>query len=230
MCIFARQLYAVLDRRGKDIGSLYAIYAMGKRQIHPQQILRLRQAAAGDCSISVALNPDELDAVIDYFKLDADEVRQLRAALTAESFYRFFLDRVDGNQLLTLAEQFFQVLLSGDTGDIGNWMSKTFEGVRGASEDMPDALPDREARVAQDLEPVIGLYEEAHLWLTTARSAKSDSRRVAYTQLALTLLREAQDLLRYPSGIVINTPEQSDWQEIISSAIDAIQARLDATP
>lgn len=226
MCIFAKQLSVVLAQRGKDLGSLYAIHWADNRKIHPNQILRLKQAADGDCSISVALNPEELDAVIQAFKLGNDEVRRLRAALTAESFYRFFIDRVGGDQMLELAEQLLHVMLSGDAREFGNWKDVIFEDVRPIPDEAVEPLSDREAQIAHDMEPAIELYEEAQLWLATARSAKSDSRRVAYTQLALTLLGEAQELLRYPTGVVENTRECAEWHDIISAAIGIAQADM----
>ncbi|HEX8731460.1 MAG TPA: hypothetical protein VF725_05310 [Ktedonobacterales bacterium] len=230
MCIFARQLSAVLAQRGKELGSLYAIHWADNRKIHPNQILRLKQVADGDCSISVALNPDELNAVIQAFKLDNDEVRRLHAALAAESFYRFFIDRaidqVGGDQMLELAEQFFHVMLSGDAREFGDWKEVIFEDIRPISDEEAEPLLDREAQIAHDMESAIELYEEAQLWLVTARSSKSASRRIAYTQLALALLGEAQELLRYPTGIVANTPECAEWLDMISTAIATAQAGM----
>src|SRR5690242_10666465 len=112
MCIFARQLSNVLQRYGLSFKDLYGVKVDNiNGRIHPQQITRLKQAAAGDCSIGVALNPEEIDAITQEFSLDAEDVHELRSALAAESFYRFALNRIEKTVAMDIAEGTLHTLL-----------------------------------------------------------------------------------------------------------------------
>lgn len=221
MCIFARSLRDVLHAKDKRIGSLYTVL-VDERPIPPVQIIRLQRAAGGDCTLSVTLNPAQLEAVRDKFKLDTEDMRQLKTALLAESQFRLLLDRIPSDNAVRIAEGIFRLLLDADA-DTLNAYGLDFDTVRGdpdeyVLEDLPPTLSALEHQVHAALEPVAQAYEEGELWLDCARTANHPGRVRAYAELATSLLAHAARLLASTTvpGELSALPEQ--WRRLIEQA------------
>lgn len=224
MCIFAKQLGNVLHRRRLSLNDLFGVKVNNiNGRIHPQQITRLKQAAEGDCSISVALNPEEIDAITEAFSLDGDDIHELRSALAAESLYRFALNRLENTVAMDIAEGTLQILLSGDASALVAWRDNLLDDFRLGPDELPEPLSDRDRQIQQDLAPAVDLYEEAQLWLFQARSVENESRRLAYLHAAETLLSEAMDLLRYPTGGLEQAPAYREWVDIITDTLTDVR-------
>lgn len=226
MCIFARQLRIVLHQHNRHLGSLYTV-RMGDRLIHPKQIERLKRAADGDCSKSVTLNPQEIEAIERTFALTTDDIRRLRAALIAEALYRLVLGRIAPDKALELSELLFGALFKLDDAAMAEWRAVTLDEVRShpaLPEEKPAVPALIEQQIEEGLEPAIGAYEEGILWLNAAHDAIDDMRRRGFALLAASLLNDAKELIDYPLNIVEGTPQQADWREVVAVALN--DARL----
>jgi hypothetical protein len=223
MCIFARQLGNVLQRYRLSFNDLYGVKVDNiNGRIHPQQITRLKQAAAGDCSIGVALNPEEIDAITQVFSLDAEDVHELRSALAAESFYRFALNRIEKTVAKNIAEGTLHTLLSGDAKALAAWRDSFLDDFRFDSEELLEPLTDQEQSIQEDLAPAVDLFDEAQLWLFQASSVENESRCLAYLHAAETLLIGAADLLRDLTSEQ-QAPAYHEWVDIITNALADVQ-------
>lgn len=225
MCIFAKQLRIVMHKHDKTLGSLYSV-RIGERVIHPVQIERLKQVADGDCSKSVTLNPDEIDAIEQEFTFDAEDTLRIRAALVAESLYRLLVARIAPDKALELSEFLFEALFQPNNAALIQLQTQIIDGVRDVPtlpDEEPAARAPVERQIEEGLEPAINAYEEGVLWLNAAYSAADDMRRRGFAMLAASLLQDASELIAYPPGIAEGTIQQTSWRETIAVALSEAQ-------
>jgi hypothetical protein len=226
MCIFAKQLRYVLHQHKKDLGSLYTVSVLSDTPgrldvpVHPEQIKRLKKAADGDCRISVALNPYELEAVQQKYAFTPEEIRRLRSALAGEFVFRYLLDRIgDSTRAQRAGEYVFHLLFDANESSFSNLRDLALDDIRAAG-DLPEEDSDVEQKIQDDLEPAIELYEEALLCLDAARMASNPLIQQGYSAMAISLLSSAEELVAYPSGIVQGTSQQAAWQQLIAEALE----------
>ena len=221
MCIFARRLSEILDARDKRIGSLHTVVVGTRRNlpygIPPLQIIRLKRAASGDCTISVTLSPEQLEAVRIKFDLDEEEMRQLKAALLAESQLRLLLGRIPADRAVRMATAIFHMLLDARTLDA---FDVDLDEVRGGIDD--DSLADLseplallEQRFHRELEPVGQVYDEAVLWLDRAYVENEATRKRMYAEQASLLLTYVGTLVARLSLPVEAAPLVDAWNGYI---------------
>lgn len=221
MCIFARRLSEILDARGKRIGSLHMVIVYERNGqkvgIPPVQIMRLQQAANGDCTMTVTLSPEQLEAVRNKFNLDDEEMRQLKAALLAEFELRLLLDRIPPGPAVRMASNIFQMLLDARTLDA---FDVDLDDMRGEVDDelldeLSSPLAVLEQRFHSDLEPVTQAYDEAVLWLNRAYEAQDPARRRMYAGLTSSLLAHASAFLASLSLPTEAAPLSDAWNSYI---------------
>ena len=231
MCIFAHRLSEILEARGKRIGSLHTVVVGTRRNlpygIPPLQIIRLKRAASGDCTMSVTLSPEQLEAVRIKFDLDEEEMRQLKAALLAESQLRLLLGRIPGDRAVRMANGLFQMLLDADTETLTaydvDWDEMRGEIDDETLEELSSPLGMLEQRFHKESEPVAQAYDEAVLGLDRAYAENDRARKRLYAGLALSLLAHASAMLASLSLPADAAPLIDAWNEYIE------QTRLEAT-
>lgn len=104
--IFARELADILATRGLGLGHLD-----DRAYIHPEKVRRLRHSLDNPASLPV-LNVEEMDSVIEAFRLNRDEMLRLRAAILATGIENMLMKRIDPDNALTAAEQAFPYVLN----------------------------------------------------------------------------------------------------------------------
>jgi hypothetical protein len=222
MCIFARCLSDVLDAKGKRIGSLHNVVVDTRRipplRIPPLQIMRLQQAANGDCDLSVTLSPDQLEAVRNKFSLNDEDMRFLKTALLAESTVRILLNRIPTDQAVKIGNGVFRMLLDADPETLDAY-DVDIGGVRGDIDDemfeemTPLAVLDQ--RYHSDLEPVAQAYDEAVLWLNHAYGTGHSNPKRMYAELASSLLVAAGTFLANLSLPAEAAPLIEEWKDFL---------------
>ena len=223
--IFARQLQYVLKQHGKTFGQLYNILVeydvYDVRRISPGQIRRLGLAASGRYNRSVTLNPAELEAVQKAFSFKPEEIHRLRAALAAESILRFLSDRVEQVKAVLVGEALFQLLFDEDDSAFMALRNRMINNIRGDDgEAERESIPEQRDSINQaDLEPAIEAYENALLWLDTARIAQNPILRQGYLAMVDCLLASAQELLNDPPGAVSETSQWEEWRQAVALAM-----------
>jgi len=231
MCIFARCLSDILVAKGKSIGSLHTVIVDDRRtpplRIPPLQIMRLKQATKDGCTMSVTLNPAQLEAVRDKFNLDDEDMRVLKAALLAESGVRLLLDRIPPDEALKIANGIFHMMLEADTETLDTY-GVDIEGVRGIDDEMFDELSfplvALEQEYRQELEPVAQVYDEAVVWLNRAYDLDDTNRRRMYIKLVCSLLDSARSFLASLSLPAEAVPLIDAWSSYIQQTwLEAIE-------
>ena len=104
--LFARELEDILGTRGIRLSQLDDHVG-----IHREKVRRLRRSLQISKSFP-NLNPDEMDQVIEFYRLTDDEVLRLRAAIIATSIEAMLMNRINQEDALKAAEQILPVIES----------------------------------------------------------------------------------------------------------------------
>lgn len=228
MSIFARQLRYVLLKHGKDLKSLYGVrieeYDYYSQPISAEKIKRLKAAAQGDVAYSTTLNRYELEAVQKAFSFTSDEMTRLRAALAAESLWRFLLDRIDSAKALVVGDALFHLLFDADDRIFYVLRGQMVNNIRGDELDEAEDVPVEQEALPADGEMAIEAYENAIVWLEAARVARNDVMRRGYLAMAASLLQSAQELL---AKFTDKTIQLEEWQHSVAQALHLLNLLKD---
>jgi hypothetical protein len=226
MSIFAEQLQYVLKQHRKTFAQLHNIFVeydgYTVRCISEGQIHRLKQAvkqtASGRPGHTVTLNRYELEAVQEAFSFTSEEINRLRAALAAEFILRFLSLRIEWETAVMVGEALFRLLFDEDDSAFMMLRNRMVNNIRG--DDREESIPEQwdSINTPAELEPAIEAYENALLWLDTARIAQNPILRQGYLAMIDCLLTSAQELLDNPPGAVSATSQREEWRQAIALA------------
>ncbi len=236
MCIFTQQLYALLQKHNRDLDSLYAVVVPGslnqKQPLAPEKIKRMKKIIEEeDYSKSTTLNPAEIEAVRLKFAFTDREIERLRSALAGEFIFRYLLDRTsEVDRALRAGKYVFRLLYDVKPQDAPAIAKRIVLDLRPipALEEQIERTHEEEQieharKMEADLAPTIELYEEALLCLDAAQTTKNQSLRRGYRAMALSLLKDADELITYPSEIVDGSNEQAEWKQLIMRALGEME-------
>lgn len=191
--LFARELEAILAKRGLGIGHLD-----NRAFIHPEKVRRL-QRSLREPKFHV-LPPEEIDRICTVFQFTPQEVMRLKAAILATAIEVMLMNRINQDDALAAAEQFLPLLQralethDGDADAIGQIKS------------IPEAPASAES-VTQQLEHAIETLDIAVLLLHAAGGSMAGGsehlvEQKAYTRSARANFLAAQaSLERFDAGI-----------------------------
>jgi hypothetical protein len=192
--IFARELEDILALRGLRLGHLD-----DRAGIHREKVRRLRQSLLRPKSFPV-LNPSELEAVAEAFKLKMYEILHLRAAVLAAAIEELLMERVDPESGLLAADQILSMLSKALCDDYNRGSALNF--IRADQYD-PKEVTDLDKAVEGALLTIDRATKFLYLGMTSATELQFYTQQAhGQFEAALALLMQAPDEIK----------AREDWQ------------------
>jgi hypothetical protein len=206
--IFARELAILLAKHGKDLSSLYSMSTM-KHKIYPNKVTLLKLSLTQNKTAT--LNAEDLEMLAEVLKLppNGKEMKQLRAALLAETVRYLLGGRMDIKSANDLGEVTFQLLLGKDPDDLLKQREDLLTNMR--EDDIEEIDP--------SLEIAAEIYGQGALWLEVARDTHNPGMRQSYLASALSLLHRAKDLINKTQPSIEVSSQQQEWLKLIEATI-----------
>lgn len=170
--IFARVLQEILAAHGFRLGHLD-----DRAKVHSEKVRRLQRSLSVPKSFPL-LAFEEMECVIDAFKLDRQEQIRLTAALLATSIEATLMDRINRDDALVAAEQILPIIERALQDHEGG-----FGGLAAARKGLP-AMSGEDTEIDRKLGKALVCIDYATMALHLSRGAADKIERIAHANKA----------------------------------------------